>query len=310
VSSDIQNLTLLGSLITADKIHTAVSSTATAAGTTSTNNSTFTGLRIAGLPVNPAPNTRRDLPLVGYVILNEQSGPVNGLNATSISVNALDLHITLGPNAGSQVIIGHANSSETRTLQPIIAVGYAYGNYSSGLVGPASTSIGPTAFARTACTGGSIQNSTNVLTLPLIGSLGATNSSAFGQITATGATAKGQTTISKSSLAPLLITADQVTVVANAALSSTGGSRSASMTVTNGKVAGSPLPNSPSPNQRINLPGIGYVIVNEQFGSNNSSSAVENVIGFDIHITQAGVPGLSQGARIIVGFASATTTSY
>ncbi len=253
VSSDIQNLTLLGGLIKADKIHTSVSSTATAAGATSVNNSTFTGLSLAGLPLNPGPNTRRDLLGLGYVILNEQIGPKNGLNATSISVNAIDLHITLGSNAGSQVVIGHVNSGENRTVLPVVATAYAYGAYASGLAGPVSTTFGPVSPSKIGC----------------------------------------------------------VTVVAHVDWkSTTGGSRSASMTVTNGKVAGSPLPGSPLPNQRRDLPGIGYVIVNEQYGSNNASGATENIIAFDIHITQSNVPGFSPGARIIVGFASASAISY
>lgn len=311
VSSDIQNLTLLGGLIRADQIHTSVSSTATAAGATSANNSTFTGLSLAGLPVNPGPNTRMDLLGVGYIILNEQKGPINGLNATSISVNAIDIHITLGSNAGSQVVIGHVNSGENRTVLPVVATAYAYGAYASGLAGPASTTFGPVSPSRISCTGGSNQNSTNGFTSPVIGSSGTITSSTFGQITSTGATATGQTTISSLGLLSLLITADNVTVVAHVDWkSTTGGSRSASMTVTNGKVAGSPLPGSPLPNQRRDLPGIGYVIVNEQYGSNNASGATENIIAFDIHITQSNVPGFSLGARIIVGFASASAISY
>src|SRR5205814_1074935 len=49
VTSDIENLNILSGLITAERIHVVASSTATSAGATSTNNSTFTGLNIAGL---------------------------------------------------------------------------------------------------------------------------------------------------------------------------------------------------------------------------------------------------------------------
>jgi len=63
------------------------------------------------------------------------------------------------------------------------------------------------------------------------------------------------------------------------------------------------------PNTRINLAGIGYVIVNEQYGSSNAPGAAETVIAFDIYITQSNSLGLPKGARILVGVATASAMS-
>src|SRR5712692_3982528 len=87
-SSDTQNLNLLGGMITSTRIQASALSTASSTGATSTVSSTFTGLNVAGTPTDPAPNTRENLPGVGYVILNEQYGPINGSEATSASVRS------------------------------------------------------------------------------------------------------------------------------------------------------------------------------------------------------------------------------
>ncbi len=248
-------------------------------------------------------------PCVGYVILNEQAGPVNGPSATSIRVNGIDVHITVGLFAGSQIVIGHVSSGETRTLQPAVVGAYAYGLYASGLAGPGSTSIGPISPVTIGCTGGSAQNSASGFQSPLIGSLGTVSTSASGQITSLEAKATGQATVSNVNLLTGIISGDRVTVIAKAEWDGTG-SRSGSMTLTNGKVNGRSVSSSPPPNTRINLPGIGYVIENEQYGSNNATSAAENVIAFDIHITMSNRLGLQEGTHIVMGFATASASRY
>ena len=308
-SSDIQNLSLLSGSITANKIHVAVSSTATTTGATSANNSTFSGLTVAGLSEDPAPNTRKDLPGIGYVILNEQYGPVNGSSSTSIRVNAIDVHITLGLLAGSEIVIGSASSGETRTVQPAVVGAYAYGLYANGLTGPGSTSIGPVSPAGIGCTGGSVQNSASGFDSPNISNSGGVSSSAYGQITPSDANAASQTTLSNIDLLAGLISAEKVTVTANADWNGAG-SRSGSMTLTYGKANGTSLSRSPSPNTRIDLPELGYVIVNERYGSNNATGGTEDVIAFDIHITVSDILGLENGSRIIIGFATASASSY
>jgi hypothetical protein len=309
VTSDTQNLNLLGGLITSTRIQASALSTASSTGATSTVSSTFTGLNVAGTPTDPAPNTRENLPGVGYVILNEQYGPINGSEATSASVNAMDIHITLGLSAGSRIVIGHASSGEKRTAQPFVVSAYAYGLYASGLASSGSTSLGPVSPAEIGCTGGSSQNSVSAFNAPLVGSSGSMSSSASGQITSSDVNATSQASVSNLNLLGALISAGNVTVTANADWNSTG-SRSGSMKLTNGKTNGTPLGSSPLPNSRVNLPGLGYVVINEQYGGSSSSGASETVIAFDIYITQSNLLGLPKGARIVIGLATARTASY
>lgn len=307
-SSEVQNLSLFGGLIGASDIHTLVSSTAMPTGATSTNSSTFSGLLIAGIPIanNPAPNTTISLPGIGFVVLNEQSGPFNGPASTSISVNMLDVFITssnvLGFAKGTRIIIAHADGAN----QIVSLTTTAYGLYASGLGGSTPT-IGPIADAGISCEGGSATNGVSGLPSSTVGSTGSEVSSASGQITSSGTTATAQNTVSNMNLLGGLVSADKVTTSATASFQGTG-SRSGSATFQNATIAGTVLPTNPAPNTRQNLQGIGYVVVNEQYGSNDSSGASETIISLDIYVTQANSLGLPIGARIVVSCATASVS--
>lgn len=310
VSEDIHGLTILGGLIKADGLHALVTSTATPTGATSTSNASFSGLTVAGLPVNsnPAPNTKLNLLGLGSIILNEQSGPFNGANTTRITVVMMDIRISLlnglGFPVGSRIIIGVANSAS----QPSAVGATAYGFYAHALSG-STPSVGPLATAAVSCSGGSSTATANATSVPSVGNVGNETSSASGQITPTSANAKSSDSTSALNLLSGLIQANQVTTTANAAWNGTGTS-SGSTVFQNGTVNGVPLPSNPAPNTRINLPRLGFVIVNEQSGSSNASGASETVIGLDINITVTNSLGLPLGARIIVSRSSAAASSY
>ena len=65
-----------------------------------------------------------------------------------------------------------------------------------------------------------------------------------------------------------------------------------------------------TPNTKIALPGIGFVVVNEQKQNVNSNFAVQEVNLIHVHVTNAGNPlGLQLGADITVAHAYATLTT-
>jgi hypothetical protein len=77
------------------------------------------GLRVLGLPVSAdvAPNTRINLPLLGYVIVKEQKIPaataegltqVNGLHIFVNTANSLGLPV------GSEIVVAHAEANARR----------------------------------------------------------------------------------------------------------------------------------------------------------------------------------------------------
>lgn len=116
-TATLQNLNLLNGLIRVAAI-TAVAETKIVNGvrTRSTNGTAFTGLKVLGinLPINVKPNTKIALPLLGYVILNEQIIPPATSNAPT-RVNGLHIRITTANSlklpVGTELILAHADSS-------------------------------------------------------------------------------------------------------------------------------------------------------------------------------------------------------
>ncbi len=312
-SEDIHNLRLLGGVIAANNIHTLVTSTASPAGASSTNGSTFSGLMVNGTPENnnPAPNTKLSLPGLGSVILNEQSGPFNASNATSIGVVAMDIQISssnsLGLVTGTRIVLAFVQSA----IAPAAVTATSYGLYGLGL-GGSTPNVGPGAVAGVSCKGGSSSISSSSISSSLIGDTGIEASSASGQITSSSANASSQNSILNLNLLGGLISANKVTTLATAMWNSSGASsRTGQATFQNASIHGTALPTNPAPNTRENLPGLGYALFNEQSGSNDSSGANETVIGIDIYVTVANNSlGLPVGARIIVSLAAAGATSY
>jgi hypothetical protein len=108
------DLKLLGGIITVDAIQAvAQSSLKDGIATGSADGSGFSGLTIAGvtIPVTIPPNTNVPLPLLGNVVVNEQTIHSDG----SVSVNGLHITITmpnlLGLPVGSELVVAHANAA-------------------------------------------------------------------------------------------------------------------------------------------------------------------------------------------------------
>ncbi len=102
----IEQLSLLGGLITADAVQAQV--TCSGNGTTaacSAAGSTLANLRVAALVLNivPPPNTVIPLPLVGSLVLNEQIVTGNGTTTRAMTVNLL--HVNLSGILGTGDIV-------------------------------------------------------------------------------------------------------------------------------------------------------------------------------------------------------------
>lgn len=116
--SEVESVSAAGGAISAD-IVTAVATSYVnnSGGGRDASGSGFTNLVVNGVPVTTEvePNTRIDLPGVGYVVLNEQIASGNGVSSFGITVNMI--HVVLqnlfGQTTG-EVIIGSASSSVTR----------------------------------------------------------------------------------------------------------------------------------------------------------------------------------------------------
>ena len=113
-TAHLENVNVLNGLITAQTVIAATSSWVSGALGRNAEGSSFTNLVVNGMPLGsgdylPAPNTRVDLPGVGYAVLNEQIPS----SASGITVNMI--HVVLrdaltGITTG-EIIVASASSS-------------------------------------------------------------------------------------------------------------------------------------------------------------------------------------------------------
>jgi len=102
-SSTLESVSVLNGLITANGVVAIASSTG---GTSDAEGSSLANLTVNGVSLDdPAPNTRVNLPGVGYVVLNEQTTTPGGITVNMIHVVLQTLGVTTG-----EIIIGSASS--------------------------------------------------------------------------------------------------------------------------------------------------------------------------------------------------------
>lgn len=112
----VGSLNILDGLITAEAVAAISSSYAGVSGVASDAEGTwFANLVVAGTPIAPevAPNTRIDLPGVGYVVLNEQIPEGDGSASTGLRVNGIHVVLT-EPTTGTEtgeIVVASAHSA-------------------------------------------------------------------------------------------------------------------------------------------------------------------------------------------------------
>jgi hypothetical protein len=136
-------------------------------------------------------------------------------------------------------------------------------------------------------------------------SSGTIDTSAASKTTATGAAATGSSTIQHVSLLGGLVTADAVKSVSTTSRDSSTGTLSTSAAGTQFahlSILGLPISLNPAPNTKISLPGVGYVVLNQQSGHVSKTTAGLTVIGIHIVVTLS-TPLADTGTNVVVGYA-------
>jgi len=116
-TAEAANVSVLDGLITAEAVLAVATSYANgAAAGSESNGSALVGLVVNGLSygdATPGPNTRVDLPGVGYVVLNEQIPTGDGVHTTGLLVNMIHVYLidaNLGTVTG-EIVVGTAQSA-------------------------------------------------------------------------------------------------------------------------------------------------------------------------------------------------------
>jgi hypothetical protein len=188
--------------------------------------------------------------------------------------------------------------------------GQAYGTRVSVSPGSSDVGSGPTAVSVlcTEKTGISDTNSVSNVSLPPIAITGVVDTSVASAVVSGGTAATATANVAGLSLLGGLITADAVKSVSSSISGSTGFSTSAAgTTFTNASVLGIPVLIHVAPNTRIALPGIGFVILNEQQPQVTLTGASLTVNSIHVHVTQTNILGLQVGTQLIVAHAQSNT---
>jgi hypothetical protein len=302
------SITLLGGLITAQAI-TAVSTTTNDDNgnfQVSAVGSNFNNLFVLGHGYNGsvAPNTRINLPLLGYVVLNEQSSSIGSYNAI-MTVNMIHVYITvgnlLGLQVGTQVIVSNATSGMYNELAPGIFSGYSYGTQVTGTV-LASLESSPTAPETLPCTGtgGAVLTNTQAgVTLPTILSTGTLVDTVESNLTPGLSSGENTSTIQNLNLLNGLVTATllqgQVDASVDQSITTT---LSGQDTFVDIAVLGHPeiIDGIPA-NTSVSLAGLGTLYLKRILYTTNS---VE-VRSLELVVNQSNLYGLPIGLDVIVG---------
>jgi hypothetical protein len=309
--SDVLSLNLLAGAVTADEMKSVSTTSLDANGFhVSSAGTNFTNLRILGLPYNgqPAPNTHVDLPLLGYVVLNEQTSFLNN-NEADLTVNMVHIVITvdnlLGIPVGTELVISSASSGMVRAFAPAVITGLAYGTQVILAGGIVSSS--PTAPVNLPCYGTAGQTITNSLaSVNLAGILSS------GTVTNTGksallfpySTGTMTTHVEGLNLLSGLVGVSALSGRVDGTIAGTGGVfKTATGTFVGLTVAGHPEIGDLVPyNTSVDILGLGTLYLKRVLRHDHNPSNIE-IRMVELVVNQTNSYGLPIGADVIVGSA-------
>lgn len=305
--ADTTAINLLGGLVSAQEI-TAISTTTiddngnfhvSAAG------STFNNLSVLGHVYNgsvPA-NTRITLPLLGYIVLNEQTSNIGSSNAT-MTVNMIHIHITgvnlLGLQAGTEVIVSNATSGIYNEQAPGIIQGGSFGSLILGSLLNSTTTV-PEVLPCQGTNGAVATNTQAGITVPGILTSGTVVDTAESNLTPDFSSGENTSTIQGLNLLNGLITASVLRAQVDASVDD-------NFDITlNGQdsyvgiaVAGHPeITDNIPENTSIPLLGLGTLYLKRIItGSNPAGIEVRSL---ELEVDQSNSYGLPIGLDLIVG---------
>ncbi len=308
-------------LISADAIiASATTKASTTTISTSSAGSSFLNLKVNGRSITTvSANTEITLPGFGYVRLREVR--VSGNNySKQITVNMVRIVITqkneLNIPVGTHIVVSHARAGFTRT-QPVIALsGGAWAATARSSVATVENRIGRIAAIYVPClgTGGRVlQNEVKLIRSPDLLLSGTAVTTAEGGATSTGRYAKTTATVEDVNLLNGTITATLVRGVAKSTYNSSTGRFSGTTlgsSFVDLKVLGRAISDNPSPNTRVDVPGVGYVILYERVPKNGTTYNSIGVNMIRLVVTTSNSFGLPAGTQIVVAHAHAVTRAF
>jgi hypothetical protein len=318
LTSRADGTSLLDGRITANLVKAVARTDATASHMHSGGKqSRFGGLSILGSPLNDvAPNTRRQIPGFGYVVLREIQKSGDRVHRSGVAVNMIHLFITKQNSmhipVGSEIVIGHAQSSFTRKATSALFGGFAFGTAGQSSSDQAKNRMGRSAAIYMGCRGtGGVTNSNEIDQASAGTALhaGSAVSTVRGATDGDLSTAVAKSTIENVSLLGGMVTADEVKGVSRSTWDSVANQASTDFDgshITGLTVNGVPISRDIEPNTRVNLPGVGYLLLNHQVASSSADGAQGRIAMMELHLTVTDELNLPVGSTLLVGVAGSS----
>ena len=306
-TADTVSINLVAGLISAQEIKAVTTTTIDSSGVlhVSSTGSTFNNLVILGHVYNgsvPA-NTRITLPLLGYVVLNEQTSNV-GTNSASLAINMVHVHVTgfnlLGLQVGTEIIVSNAVSGIINVFAPAIITG---GSFATQVTGNPLTSAqtAPVALPCLGTRGVILTNTLAGLTLTSILTSGTITDTAESNLNNVASSGITTSTLQNLNLLSGLVTASVIRSQTNTFInSSTHYLLSGSGSFVNLTVAGHPEINDHvAPNTQVSIAGLGTLYLYRIINNFPSPHSVE-VRMVELVVTESNPLGLPIGLDVIV----------
>jgi hypothetical protein len=209
------------------------------------------------------------------------------------------------------VLAGSVFAQASPAYAKALETGYQAGAYGTQVNVDSTVESGRSALAVLGCvsqTGVTQANTVASVSAPPALTSGTVDTTAASQSTGTAVDATASSTIQSVSLLSGLVAADAVTSVSTTSRNgSTGafGVSAAGTQFANLTVAGLPVGGTPAPNTKVTLPGVGYVVFNQQTAHVATGSASLTVIGIHVVVTIT-TPVAVAGTQVEVGYATSS----
>lgn len=306
--ADTASISLLAGLITATEIKAVSTTTIDSNGVlhVSSSGSSVNNLVILGHVYNgsiPA-NTRVTLPLLGYVVLNEQVSNISTAQA-NLTVNMIHIHVTglnlLGLQIGTDVTVSSATSGMINVFAPGIVTGDSYGTQIIGTL----LSSTPTAPEVLPClgTGGAVETNTLAgVNLAGVLSTGTVTNTVESNLTIPLSSGQNTATVQGLNLLNGLVTATVMKAQVNALVNDTQNYILYGTDQFTGiSVAGYPAITDNVPiNTSVPLAGLGTLYLKRVINNYPNPHSVE-VRSLELVVNVTNIYGLPIGLDVIVG---------
>jgi hypothetical protein len=213
--------------------------------------------------------------------------------------------------AAALVIAGSVVAQASPAFAKALETGFQGSAYGTQVNVNSTVESGRSALSVLGCvaqTGVNHANTVASVNAPPALTTGTIDTSVASKATGTGVASTSSSTIQSANLLSGLVTADAVTSVSTTSRNgSTGafGVSAAGTKFVNLVVAGTPITGTPAPNTKITLPGVGYVVLNQQTSHVGTASAGLMVTAIHVVVTIT-TPVADAGTQVEVGFATSS----